>query len=456
MCYENGMTDTIHVHGDYVLKAGKHLNFVDQPAFSLEPNGDDEAASLTNFGEIRVTGEQAHAYLWAIMVDYRISASVWNREGGVIDVSASGEQEYVYGVAFYGGGDFTNDGVLNAASTAGDAYGFHAKAGGFVFTNSGEIHVDGFRYGEGVYLEGHGAVFENSGTITANGGDSTYGVSFQSGATFHNSGQITVSGGGEDVRGVYLFESPEDAFLNEGSIIVSSTTAGAGTGIYVYAAPGAREVLDNSGLIQAPHAVLEGPYAAGTVLNNSGHIKGSVELGALDDEVHNTGVIRGDVQLGEDDDLYDGGRGTLDGQLDGGAGDDTLISGKGGDEILGGDGRDYLAGGKGADVLAGGAGADVFAFLRLSDSKVGHADLISDLHDADRIDLSAIDADSTQAGDQAFTLVASLDGHAGQAALSYDAGAELTSLSLDVDGDGVADAVITMTGEHADFTNFAL
>jgi hypothetical protein len=40
--------------------------------------------------------------------------------------------------------------------------------------------------------------------------------------------------------------------------------------------------------------------------------------------------------------------------------------------------------------------------------------------------------------------------------LSYDAGSKLTLLSLDVDGDGAADSVITMTGDHTNFSNFVL
>jgi hypothetical protein len=82
--------------------------------------------------------------------------------------------------------------------------------------------------------------------------------------------------------------------------------------------------------------------------------------------------------------------------------------------------------------------------------------LITKLQVKDVIDLSAIDANTAADGDEAFTLVASLDGHAGQLALTYDAGANVTLLQGDVDGDGAADLVVRLHGDHTDFTNFVL
>lgn len=142
--------------------------------------------------------------------------------------------------------------------------------------------------------------------------------------------------------------------------------------------------------------------------------------------------------------------------LTGEAGKDRLIGGAGDDHLDGGQGADKLTGGAGADVMTGGVGKDIFVFLDLSDSTKQHADLITDLTNADRIDLHTIDANANVAGNQAFHLVSTLSGHAGEAALSFSSKTGLTSLSLDVDGDGKADMVITMTGDHHDFTNFTL
>jgi Ca2+-binding RTX toxin-like protein len=48
--------------------------------------------------------------------------------------------------------------------------------------------------------------------------------------------------------------------------------------------------------------------------------------------------------------------------IEGGAGNDTLIGGAGSDNLVGGAGDDFLSGGFGSDYLSGGAGADTFHF----------------------------------------------------------------------------------------------
>lgn len=132
-------------------------------------------------------------------------------------------------------------------------------------------------------------------------------------------------------------------------------------------------------------------------------------------------------------------------RLDGGAGADTLD---------GGDGNDTLIGGLGNDTLTGGAGADTFiigaASVGSSKAKtVIETDFITDYSAAqgDRLDLSAIDADITKAGDQAFSLVTSFSKHAGEMTLVYTAPNNTTLLKLDVDGDGVADFQLKFTGD---------
>lgn len=145
--------------------------------------------------------------------------------------------------------------------------------------------------------------------------------------------------------------------------------------------------------------------------------------------------------------------------IESGAGNDTLIGAAADDSLSGGKGQDRLTGGGGADRLEGGLGGDRFIFLHTSDTTVAAHDLIADYDptgDRDRIDLKHIDADTTQAGNQAFHLVAALDGHAGELAQSYDAGSDLTSIVGDVDGDGVADLMITVTGDHTAESAFVL
>ena len=131
--------------------------------------------------------------------------------------------------------------------------------------------------------------------------------------------------------------------------------------------------------------------------------------------------------------------------LVGNGGTDLLLGGGGGDTLIGGNGNDTLDGGAGTDRLSGGSGNDRFVFIGVAHSGVGsHRDLIVDLQGGDRIDLSAVDARNDLAGNQAFVFIgdAPFDGHAGQ--LRVVAGL----VQGDVDGDGVAEFEIGLTGSY--------
>jgi serralysin len=137
-------------------------------------------------------------------------------------------------------------------------------------------------------------------------------------------------------------------------------------------------------------------------------------------------------------------------------GNDRLLGGDGADGLSGGKGRDVLIGGAGGDTMAGGKGNDIFQLSAPADSPGAGPDLIADLGDKDRIDLSAIDARPGKPGDQDFELVDAFTGRAGEAVLTYVPGEGRTHLELDVTGDGVADALILIDGDHSDFTRFVL
>ncbi|PYF10056.1 peptidase M10/serralysin-like protein, partial [Rhodobacter viridis] len=83
-------------------------------------------------------------------------------------------------------------------------------------------------------------------------------------------------------------------------------------------------------------------------------------------------------------------------------------------------------------------------FLTASDSTALQADQITDFTSgSDHIDLAAIDADTTLAGDQGFVFIdaAAFTGQAGELRLELAADGSAV-LSGDVDGDGVADLVL--------------
>lgn len=194
-----------------------------------------------------------------------------------------------------------------------------------------------------------------------------------------------------------------------------------------------------------------------------------VEAGAGDDTVHG-GAGADTVTAGAGfDQVWGGAAGdTLSGGLDndvlygedgadtvnGDEGDDSLTGGIGNDTLFGGDGLDVLTGGAGKDFLAGGLGVDTFVFLDIADSTTANAgrDTITDLMAEDFIDLSAIDANTTLGGDQAFVKVGAFTGVAGQMTLSLSGASTL--LRADVNGDSVADMTITLTGNHVAHGNF--
>jgi Ca2+-binding RTX toxin-like protein len=132
--------------------------------------------------------------------------------------------------------------------------------------------------------------------------------------------------------------------------------------------------------------------------------------------------------------------------IDGGLKADVLHGYGGADQIDGNGGADLLDGGRGADILTGGSGADTFRYENVEDSARGSGiDTIWDFaaKKGDRIDLSAIDANSRTAKDDAFTFIAraQFDGHAGE--LRWDTwGDDAAKIYVDVDGDRKADMEI--------------
>ncbi|MFT3974994.1 MAG: calcium-binding protein [Amaricoccus sp.] len=129
----------------------------------------------------------------------------------------------------------------------------------------------------------------------------------------------------------------------------------------------------------------------------------------------------------------------------GGAGNDALAGDAGDDFLSGGVGNDQLTGGAGADRLTGGGGADRFVFASPRDTTSGSRfDVVVDFSTGtDKIDLSAIDARSTAAGNQAFDYIGAraFGDHAGE--LRFAGGL----LQGDVNGDGLADFSIQLGRE---------
>ncbi len=165
------------------------------------------------------------------------------------------------------------------------------------------------------------------------------------------------------------------------------------------------------------------------------------------------GASIGDVYYDFENIIGTGFEDTLDGnsganKIWGGAGGDRIQGNNGNDDLYGEGGNDIIAGNSGDDRITGGAGGDrmtgdqgndVFIFTAIE----AQTDVIVDFtRGRDRIDLSAIDAIAGTTADDAFSFIGSsaFSNVAGQ--LRF-AGGFLTG---DVNGDGVADFTIQLSG----------
>jgi Ca2+-binding RTX toxin-like protein len=147
--------------------------------------------------------------------------------------------------------------------------------------------------------------------------------------------------------------------------------------------------------------------------------------------------------LSQDDTLY-GGSGND--TLNGGNGTDTLYGGSGTDGVNGDNGGDILIGGYGADTVNPGSGsADIIRYLSLLDT---NDTIIGFEVGSDKIDLSAIDANSNVGGAQDFVWGDSQTGQYVEAhsVTWFTSGGNVTVLA-DTDGDlTTAEFSITLNG----------
>ncbi|RYD68425.1 MAG: hypothetical protein EOP58_00580 [Sphingomonadales bacterium] len=111
------------------------------------------------------------------------------------------------------------------------------------------------------------------------------------------------------------------------------------------------------------------------------------------------------------------------------------------DTIRTGGGADTITGGGDADQLWGGAGGDIFAYLATADSLISARDRIEDFTSGDRIDLSAIDANSVAGGVQDFAFIGAAGFTAAGQLRAYQSGG-IWYVDGDTNGDGMADISI--------------
>ncbi len=236
-------------------------------------------------------------------------------------------------------------------------------------------------------------------------------------------------------------------------------TGGGGADTLTAGAAGFDELFGNTG-----NDVISGMYTASWAFGNQGddHLSwlgGGASLfggqgnDVIDDEAAGAGMVFGN--LGDDVITFNalgtvfGGQGsdhiTVSGGLPstviyGDLGDDTIVNISPGGVLI--------VGGLGSDTMTGGGGADRFAYTGYTDSTPTSPDHILNF-DPTRatVEIGAIDAGRAAVGQAAFHWVASFDGGGGEAALSYDAASNTTTLMLDADGDRHADFAVVINGQ---------
>ncbi len=198
--------------------------------------------------------------------------------------------------------------------------------------------------------------------------------------------------------------------------------------------------LSSSATLQSgiSHGTLLGVARLGLTGNEAGNRLTGNDGANLLDGKGGKDTLRGD----DGADRLLGGNGND--KLFGDGGKDRLEGQNGNDRLVGGGGNDSLCGGGGKDKLLGGSGADAFVFKSAGDSPVGNKrDTILDFGNGnDRINLSAIDADSTAAGNQNFHFIGAkgFSGEAGE--LRYSGSGKGLMVEADIDGNGKADMQI--------------
>jgi Ca2+-binding RTX toxin-like protein len=286
-----------------------------------------------------------------------------------------------------------------------------------------------------------------------NGSDNISVELFKANGNFVNA--VDISLGGQSGGGSSVDSEPSLTVLQDGTLAVSWTHKAPSDSLQIE-----MQLLDP----KFGHTLLAAPLLVSDSDNPLSQHQSSV-----------TALGEGRVLVGYTDDAINGDQGrvfNLQIERDGGDGkdrifgsaaedtihglgaNDLLRGGDGNDFIDGGDGKDIINGQGGFDVLTGGAGKDFFQFSAIGDISTG--DTITDLERIDHISFAKIDADTTTAGDQHFTIVSAFTGHAGQMTVSYDSGKDTTEVDLDVNGDGSVDGFLTLDGDQSHFKHFVL
>lgn len=467
-----GLNNYVENHGDLV-GGGVYATVLNYDFFG-DPTG---SLHLVNTGRIgtRGTSTTDAIYIYGNDNDISNSGTIESRLGTAIVVYHNGAQPGSRGVSITNSGHILgqaeaaiqlvgtktntilNSGWIVGAILTGDGHDSitnHGTIQGSVSTGAGAGSLANHGMIDGsVEMVGGGAYIVNTGTITGNlqlgyqndtvnlrGGTlGGYVADFGGNDTYHidDSTVHIVDSGGLDDR-VFAWADFELGLGLEDLLLRGTATTGLGNGLdnYIHANGLANHLEGGAGndsilglggddliLADEGHDSVLGGSGADTLIGDAGNDTLLAEAGA---------------------DVLDGGEGRD--TLEGGGGHDLLFGGSENDRLLGGDGDDTLDGGGGSDYLSGGlTGRDLFIFRHLSDSGTTTATrdrIYNFVSGQDRIDLSALDADTTSMANDIFVVVGGFSASAGELVIT-DLGADI-QIDADVTGDGFADFSIRL------------
>jgi serralysin len=345
-----------------------------------------------------------------------------------------------------GNGRLTNSGDILATGAGVVAVNFGGSGVFNILVNSGRIVSAS---GTTVVGADGATVISNSGTIDSSSIAISLGLADDSvtnsgtifGSIFLGGGNDTFRGIGGVVDGVVLGGDGNDTYFISDSAIVLNESAGAAAGLDTVHSTVSYRLANN----------IETLRLLGFAQTGIGNASANLMVGNAADNRMAGQAGNDTLQGGEGNDWLAGGDGND--TLQGGDGDDWMRGGAGNDSLLGNTDNDTLIGSLGADTLVGGSGNDHFVFVRQKDSgrTVATSDLITDFRSQeDVIDLVGVDAVTTNGvSNDAFTFIgtAAFSNVAGQ--LRYSSAAGVTTVQMDVNGDGVADMIIRLTGTIA-------
>jgi len=330
----------IRVTQDYILDAGDAVSATNDWALLISnAAGSTTAPRVTINGVVSstVTGANGSG---AIAIRYEPFGGTSSDRLGTLEISPTGvlrtavnPAPYTFPTAYGFWNEhwvnFTNRGLMDirGADSAAAIYNLRSESR---YINIGEIRVDATGGATGIRAD-YGATIINFGKMEITSGRSAYGIS--SGSSFN---PLTVT--------------------NSGLIRVRDTSSEQSVGVAL-AHEGA---LVNSGTIDGEISVRlhSSEYAKATLIQNTGHLIGDLDLVLGVANLVNGGDVVGDIRMGARNDRYDGAQGHVSGAVHAGGGGDILTGGTTDDRLFGEAGNDTLAGGGGANYLRGDEGDD--------------------------------------------------------------------------------------------------